>query len=80
MKIVGIYKKSYLSFKSTQGSFFLLFCFTMYKMVDNECNIDIYISVKIIIGTVVRNSEMLKFVPVPKLKKMFKNAVKNYHL
>ena len=50
-------------------------------MVDNEYNTDIYISVKIIIGTLTKNSEMLKFVPDHlKNKKKFKNVVKNYHL
>ena len=50
-------------------------------MVDNEYNTDIYISVKIIIGTVMKNSEILKFVPDHlKTKKKFKNVVKNYHL
>ena len=42
-------------------TFFLtLFCFSIYKMVDS---MDIYISVKIIIGAVIKNPEMLKFVP-----------------
>ena len=32
-------------------------------MVDNEYNMDIYKSVKIRIGALIRNSQMLKFVP-----------------
>ena len=46
----------------------------MYKMVDI---IDIYKSLNINIGTAMRNSEMLKFIPDHlKLKKMCKHAVK----
>ena len=64
LKIVGIYKKHCLKFQSTQGSFFsLLFRFAIYGMVDSEYNMDIYISVKISIETVIRNPEMLKFAP-----------------
>ena len=45
-------------------------------MVDNECNMDIFKSVKISIGTVMRNPEMLKFIPDHlKTKKMCKHAV-----
>ena len=64
LKIVGIYEKYCLKFQSTQGSFFTLpFRFAIYGMVDSEYNMDIYISVKISIGTVIRNPEMLKFTP-----------------
>ena len=41
--------------------FFCFFCFTIYKMVDSECNMDINKSIKISIGTVMRNPKMLKF-------------------
>ena len=39
--------------------FLILFWFSIYKMVDN---MDIYKSLNINIGTVMRNPEMLKFV------------------
>ena len=42
---------------------------------------DIYKSVKISIGTVMKNPEMLKFVPDHlETKKICKYTVKNYHL
>ena len=45
-------------------------------MVDSEYNMDIYKSVRISIATVMKNREMLKFVPDHlKNKKMCKNAV-----
>ena len=60
-----------------KASFFSSFCFTAYKMVDSECDIDIYKSVKISIGVVIRNSEILKFVfDHLKTKKMLKHLVK----
>ena len=62
---MGIYKKYCLKFKSTQGKFhFLLFffIFAIYKIVDSEYSVDIYKSVNISIGTVMKNPEMLKFV------------------
>ena len=62
LKIVDIYKKCCLNFSSTQDIFFYLHWFTIYKMVDNEYNMDIYEFIKISIGTVMRNPEMLKFV------------------
>ena len=74
-------QKFCLIFQSTQGSFFsflffFYFCY-IYKIVHSECSTDIYKSVKISIETVMRNSEMLKFVPYHlKSKKMRKNAVK----
>ena len=34
-------------------------------MVDSENTMDIYKSVKMSIGTVIKNQKMLKFVPVP---------------
>ena len=46
-------------------------------MVDFKYNMDIYISVKVSIGTVMGNPEMLKFVlDHLKTKKMCKHAVK----
>ena len=46
-------------------------------MVDDECSMDIYKSVKISVVTVMRNPEMLKYVPNHlKTKKMCKHAVK----
>ena len=56
-----IYKKYYLKFQSTQDSgVFLLFLFSIYKMVDI---INIYKSLNISSGTVIKNSEIPKFVP-----------------
>ena len=37
--------------------FFLTFCFAIYKMVDSQYSMDIYKSVEIGIGTVMRNPE-----------------------
>ena len=46
-------------------------------MVDRECSIDIYESVKTSIGTVMKNPEMLKLIPEHlKTKKLCKHAVK----
>ena len=39
------------------------FFFSIYKMVNSEYSMDIYKSVKVSIGTVMRNPAMLKFVP-----------------
>ena len=55
MKMVGIYKKYCLNFYSIQESFFLLFLFSIYKMVDST---DIYNSLNISIGTVMENPEI----------------------
>ena len=76
-----MYKKYCLKFESTKDSLFYLLCFAIYKMVDSEYSIDTYKSVKISIETVMRNLEMLKFVPDHlKTKKMFKYAVKKITL
>ena len=59
-------QKFCLIFQSTQGSFFsflFFFIFAINKIVHSEYSTDIYKSVKISIKTVMRNSEMLKFVP-----------------
>ena len=56
---------------------FLLVCFAIYKMVDSKYNMDIYKSIKINIGTVIKNPELLKFVPDHlKTKKLCKHAIK----
>ena len=56
-KIMGIYKKNIaLNFKSV----FLLFLFSIYKMVDN---MDTYTSSNITIETLMKNPRMLKFIP-----------------
>ena len=66
------------SFLVNSDSFFLhFFCFAIHKMVDSECNMGIYKSVKISIGTVMKNPERQRFVPdYLKTKKMCKHAVK----
>ena len=49
----------------------------MDKIVDSEYNMEIQKSVKISIGIVMRNRDMLKFVSDHlKIQKLFKNAVK----
>ena len=58
-----MYQKCCFNFLSPQDIFFYFHCFTLYKMVDNEYNMDIYKFVKISIGTVIGYPEMLKFVP-----------------
>ena len=65
-----------LKFQSIQGFFIYIyfFCFAIYKMVDSK---DIYKSLNISNGAVMRNPEMLKFVPDHlKTKKMCKHSVK----
>ena len=50
-------------------------------MVDSEYTMDIYKFVKISIGIIMRNPEMLKFIPNHlKTKKMCKHAVKKITL
>ena len=44
--------------------FFYFFCFNIYKLDDSEYNIDIFKSIKISIGTMIKNPEMLQFVLV----------------
>ena len=74
---MSIYKKRCLNFQFVQGSFFLLFYFAIYKVADSEYNMDIYTSVKISIGAVIRNPEMLKFITEHfKTKTMCKHAAK----
>ena len=56
---------------------FYSFCFSFYKMVDSDNNFKNYKTLEIIIGTIIKNPEILKFVPnYLKAKKMCKNAVK----
>ena len=50
-------------------------------MVDSEYNMNIYKSLKITIGTVMRNLDMLKFGPDHlTTKKCVNMQIKNYHL
>ena len=57
-------------------SFLLLFLFSIYKIVDN---MGTYKSLNVNIGTVVKNPEMLKFVPDHlKTKQMCNYAIKNH--
>ena len=57
--------------------FFYLFCFATYKMVDSEFSTNIYTLLNISIGIIMRNPEILKFVPDHlKTKKMCKHTVK----
>ena len=67
-------------FITALGSFFLLFGFAIYKMVDSEYNMNIYKSI-ISIEAVMKNSEMLKVVPDHlKSRKIGRNVVKTYYL
>ena len=53
----------------------------MYKANDSECSMDVFKSVKISIGTVMKNPEMLKYVPNHiKTKRLCENAVKKLPL
>ena len=55
-------KKYCLKIQSTQDSLFFLFvCFCIYRIVDST---DIYKSLNINIGTVMKNPKILKFIPV----------------
>ena len=54
------------------------FYFSIYKMVDSEYSMNTHKSVKISIGTVIKNPEMLEYVPDDlKTKKISKHEVKN---
>ena len=57
---MGRYKNYCLKFQSIQDNFFLLFSFSIYKMIDIMV---VYKSLNIGIGRVMKNSKMLKFVP-----------------
>ena len=75
---MGIYKKYYLKFSLFNAVFVclfvLLFLFIIYKMIDS---MDIFKSLNINIGTVMKNQEVLNFVSDHlKTKKMGKHAVK----
>ena len=77
---MDIYKKYCRNFQLLKAVFvfFYFFCFVIYKIVDSEYNMDIYRSVKICIGAVMRNAEMLKFVADHfKTKKMLKITFRN---
>ena len=78
LKYVGIHIKSFcLNFQSIQDSFFA-FLFSIYQMVNI---MDIYKSLNVSVGTVMKNPEMLKFVPDHfKTIKMCMNAVKRINL
>ena len=79
LKIVGICKKYCLNFQSLQDRlffvvFFYFFLFSIYKTVDI---IDVYKSLNISTGTVMKSPEVLKFVPDHlKTKKLCKHTVK----
>ena len=67
-------KKCCLKFQSIQDDFFLHFWFSVYKTVDI---MNVYKSLNISIGTVMKNPEMLKFVSDHlKTKNMCKHAIK----
>ena len=75
---MGICKKYCLNFQSLQDRlfcfFFYFFLFSIYKTVDI---IDVYKSLNISTGTVMKSPEVLKFVPDHlKTKKLCKHTVK----
>ena len=73
-----VYKKYCLNSESTQSSLFSTFLF-IYKMVDSEYSMSIYISLKISIGILRINPEMLKLIPDHlKIKTMVSMQLKNY--
>ena len=55
---------------------FLLFCFSLNKLVDSEYSADNSRSFKISIGAIIINQEMLRFIPDWLKTKMYKIAVK----
>ena len=61
------------------GTFlFYFFCFSIYKMFDSEYNTDNYISPKISIRAIMKNPNILEFVPDHlKTKKSCKHVIKN---
>ena len=74
-----MYKNIALNFSLLKTALFLILCFSTYKMADSEYSTNVYKSLNIDIGTVVRNPEMLKFVLEHlKTKKLCEHAVKNY--
>ena len=55
---------------------FLLFCFNLYEMIDSKYSSDNYKTSKVSIGAIIKDPEMLRFVPDHfKNKKICKNAV-----
>ena len=56
----GYIRKYCLEFQFIQDSFSYFFCFATYKMVDIGYSTNIYKSLNISIGTVMKNPEMLK--------------------
>ena len=77
--IVGTYIKYCLKFSLLKSGFFYFFFFALDKMVDSEYSMDIYKSVKVSIGAVMRSPEILKFVPDHlKTKKCVNMLLKNY--
>ena len=76
LKSVGIYKKYCPKIQSIHDSLFKLFLFSIYKMAEN---MSIYKSFNINIATLMKNPEMLIYVPDHlKTKKMCKHAVKKF--
>ena len=56
-------------------SFFQISFYSSYEMFESEYSQDNYKSLKISIGTIIKNSEMLRFVPDTLKLKRSKNAV-----
>ena len=54
--------KIFLNFCSSQDSFFFV-CFSLYRILESENNSDNDKTFEVIIWTIIKNPEMLKFVP-----------------
>ena len=79
LKIVGIYKKYIALICSLLKAVFFYFFVLIYVKWLIVNIVETSVSLEISIGTVIRNLEMLKFVPDHlKTKNMCKHAAKNY--
>ena len=73
---MDVYKKIFSLISVCLRECFLVFCSSIHKIVDS---MDIYKSLDISNGTVMKNPEMLKFISDHlKTKNMCKHAVENY--
>ena len=70
---LSIYKNITLIFAVLRTAFFMFFLFILYKMVDRKNNPNNYKTPKISIGPIIKDLEILRFVPNHlKTKKMCK--------
>ena len=77
----SIYENVIVIFSVVRTAFFQTFCFSLYKMVDSEYVTYIYKSLKIGIGTLIKNPEMITFIPdYLKTKKICNMELRNCRL